>query len=90
MTDVPNEFLWIAAGALLAQTVFVVILVIVLIVLLLRIKGLVTKANDAADSVKDLANTVADTVTDVGASAIKPLAALKIFRTVRRGNRRKK
>jgi hypothetical protein len=89
MTEVPNEILWIATGALLAQTLFVIILVIVLIVLLVRVKTLVGKANEAADSVKELANTVADTVTDVGASAMKPLAALKIFRTVRRGKRKR-
>jgi hypothetical protein len=90
MTEVPNTILWIATGALVAQTLFVVILIIVLIALLVRVKGMVNKANDAADAVKDLANNVADTVSDVGASAIKPLAALKIFRTVRRGARRKK
>lgn len=90
MTEVPNTILWIATGALVAQTVFVIILVAVLIGVAARVKGLVNKANEAADSVKDLANTVADTVTDVGASAIKPLAAFKMFRTVRRGGRRKK
>lgn len=90
MTEVPNTILWIATGALVAQTLFVIILVAVLIGLAAKIRGLVSQANDAAESVRDLANTVADTVTDVGASAVKPLAALKIFRTARRATRRKR
>ncbi len=93
MTEVPNAIMWIAASALIVQTVLFTILLVVLIVLVSRVKQLVDKLKEAAEPLKEAADSVGTTVTTFNNSLLRSLATavgvLAGFNKGSRGRRRK-